>query len=154
MKRYVKQACWIGAGGYAAALLAVAVLAQEPIEGLRVPLEYYPDGTLRTELSARRATVSADATIAASGIVFRVFSTNGTVDVTITAEDAKCSRERQSGWSETAVSMRQGEMLLTGEGFKWDGTSGTIQILRQARVSFPAEMIKMKGVLNNDKQKQ
>ncbi len=152
MKRYVKQACWIGVGGYAAALLAV--LAQEPIEGLRVPLEYYPDGTLRTELSARRATVSPDATIAASGIVFRVFSTNGTVDVTITAEDAECSRERQAGWSETAVSMRQGDMLLTGEGFRWNGASGTLRVLRQARVSFPSEMIKMEGILKNDEQKQ
>ncbi len=148
MKRYVKQACWIGVGVYAAALLAV--LAQEPIEGLRVPLEYYPDGTLRTELFARRATVSPDSTIAASGIVFRVFFTNGTVDVTITAEDAECSRERQAGWSKTAVSMRQGEMLLTGEGFKWNGVSGTLQILRQARVSFPSEMIKMEGILKND----
>lgn len=151
MKWYVRQACWIGAGVYAAVL--VAVLAQEPIEGLRVPLEYYPDGTLRTELSARRATVGTDATIAASGIVFRVFSTNGTEDVAIMAEDAECSRERQSGWSSNAVSMRQGGMLVTGKGFEWDGTNGTLRILQQARVSFPSGMIKTEGVLKNDQKK-
>lgn len=152
MKRYVKQVCWIGAAVYAAAILAV--LAQQPIEDLRVPLEYYPDGTLKTELFAKRAMVQPDASIAASGVVFRVFATNGTVDITITAEDAECSRERQSGRSEKAVSMRQGDMLLTGEGFRWNGADGTLRIQRQARISFPSEMIKMERVLKDDKQKQ
>jgi len=148
MKRYVKQALWIGVAGYAAALLAV--LAQEPIEALRVPVEYYPDGTLKTELFAQRATVQPDATIAASGIVFRVFDTNGTVDVTIKADEAEFSRERQAGWSEKAVSMLQGETLLTGEGFRWNGANGTLRILRQARVSFPSEMIKTEGIRKSE----
>lgn len=152
MKRYVKQAVWIGACAYAAAILVV--LAQEPIEGLRLPLEFYPDGTLKTELFARRATVRPDMTIAASGIVFRVFATNGTVDLTITAEDAECSRETQTGWSEKAVSIRQGDMLLTGEGFKWNGADGTLRILRKARVSFPSEMIRTERILKDDEQKQ
>jgi len=154
MKRYVKQAFWIGVGGYAAALLAVAVLAQEPIEGLRVPLAFNPDGTLKSELTAQRAMVRSDATIAASGVVFRVFSTNGTVETTITADNAQFSSEKQVGRSETSVSLRQGEVLLTGEGFEWDGKRGTLRILQKARISFPAEMIKMGGVSNNDKQKQ
>ena len=152
MKRYVKQICWIGAGVYAAAI--VAVLAQEPIEDLRLPLEYYPDGTLKTELFASRAIVQPDASITASGIVFRVFATNGAVDVTITAKDAECSRERQAGWSEKAVSMRQGDMLVTGEGFMWNGEDGTLRIRRQARISFPSEMIKMERVFKNGEQKQ
>jgi len=150
MKRYVKQALWIGGGAYAAVILAV--MALEPIQELRVPLAYYPDGTLKTELFAQRALVQPDATIVASGIVFRVFSTNGTVDMTITAEDAECQREQQAGWSEKAVSMRQGEMLLTGEGFKWNGAKGTLRILRRARVSFPSEMIRMERVSSDDKQ--
>ncbi len=152
MKRYVKQACWIGAGVYAAAI--VALLAQEPIEDLRLPVEYYPDGTLKAELFARRATVHPNATIAASGMVFRVFSTNGAVDVTITADEAEFNREQQSGRSEKAVSIQQGDMLVTGEGFRWRGEDGTLRILRQARVSFPSEMIKMERVINNDVQQQ
>lgn len=151
MKRYVKLALWIGVGFYAAAILAV--LAQEPIEGLRLPLEFDPDGTLKTELFARQATIQPDMTIAASGIVFRVFATNGAVETTITAEDAEFSRERQAGWSEKTVSMRQGDLLVTGDGFRWNGANGTLRILRQARVSFPAEMIKMERVLKNDEQK-
>lgn len=152
MKRYVKQACWIGVAVYAAAILAV--LAQQPIEDLRVPLEYYPDGTLKAELFARQAMVQPDASIVASGVVVRVFATNGTVDITITAEDAEFNREQQVGRSEKAVSMRQGDMLLTGEGFRWNGADGTLRILRQARVSFPSEIIKAERILKDDKQKQ
>ncbi len=152
MKRYVKPALWIALGVYAAAIMAL--LAQEPIEGLRLPLEYYADGTLKTELFARQATVQPNLTIAASGIVFRVFATNGTVETTITAEDAEFSRERQSGRSEKAVSMRQGDMLVTGEGFEWKGADGTLRILRKARVAFPSEMIGTERILKDDEQKQ
>lgn len=152
MKRYVKQACWVGAVVYAATLLVV--LAQEPIEELRLPLEYLPDGTLRTELFARRATVQPDMSIAASGIVFRVFATNGTVETTITAEEAEFNRERLTGQSDKAVSMQQGDLLVTGEGFRWNGASGTLLILRRARIAFPSEMIRKERISSNDKQKQ
>ncbi len=152
MKRYVKHACWIGAVVYAVAL--VAVLAQEPIEELRLPLEYLPDGTLRTELFARRATVQPDMSIVASGIVFRVFATNGTVETTITAEDAEFSRERLTGKSEKAVSMQQGDLLVTGEGFRWNGANGTLLIRRRARIAFPSEIIRKERISTHDKQKQ
>jgi LPS export ABC transporter protein LptC len=152
MKRYVKHICSIGAGIYVATVMAV--LAQEPIEDLRLPLGWYPDGTLKTELFAKQATVRPDATIAVRGMVFRVFSTNGTVETTITAEDAQFNREKQVGRSEKAVSMQQGGLQVTGEGFRWNGVDGTLQILRQARVSLPAEMIKTERILKDDAKKR
>lgn len=148
MKRYVKQTGWLCAVVYAATVLLVA--AQEPIEDLRVPVEYYPDGTLRTELFAARAEVLPDASIAASGIVFRVFSTNAAVEMTITAEAAVCSRERQSASSEKAVSAQQGDLLLTGDGFVWNGTESTLRVLRKARISFPSAMIKTERILKRE----
>lgn len=129
----------------AAVILAAA---QEPIEDLRVPVEFYPDGTLKTELFATRASVLPDAMIAASGIVFRVFTTNALVDVTIKADDAVCSRERQAASSDKAVSLQRGGLLITGEGFDWDGTKSTLRIRRRARVSFPSEMIKAERILD------
>jgi lipopolysaccharide export system protein LptC len=107
---------------------------------------------LKSELFAERAHVQPDATIAASGIVFRVFGTNGVVDVTIEAEDAECSREQQAGWSEKPVSLKKGDMQLTGVGFKWSGRKGTLRILRHARVTFPSEMIKTERILKRDEE--
>ena len=120
--------------------------------GLRLPLEYLPDGTLRTELFARRAMVQPDMSISASGIVFRVFATNGTVETTITAEEAEFNRERLTGRSDKAVSMQQGDLLVTGEGFRWNGASGTLLIRRRARIAFPSEMIRKERISSDDKQ--
>lgn len=138
---------WIYACIALMSLLPASLLpAQEPIEDLRVPMEYYPDGTLKSELLAERAEVLPDETIAASGIVFRVFSTNNVVDMTLKAVDALCRREQQSATSEKAVSMQRGDLTITGEGFVWNGTAGTLLIRRQARITFPTEMIKAEGV--------
>ena len=128
-------------------------LTKQAIEDLRLPLEFYADGTLKSELFAERAHVQPDTTIAASGIVFRVFDTNGMVDLTITAQDAECSREQQAGWSDKSVSIQKGDMLVTGKGFKWSGSDGTMRILRQARVSFPSELIKTERILENDEKR-
>jgi lipopolysaccharide export system protein LptC len=128
---------------------SLVVMAQDPIEDLRVPMEYYADGTLKSELLAARAEVLADETIAASGLVFRVFTTNALVDITIKATDALCSRQQQTATSEKAVEMQRGELRMTGEGFEWNGTNGTLRIRRQARITFPSEMIKAEGVLDH-----
>jgi lipopolysaccharide export system protein LptC len=93
--------------------------------------------------------VLADETIAASGLVFRVFTTNALVDITIKATDALCSRQQQTATSEKAVEMQRGELRMTGEGFEWNGTNGTLRIRRQARITFPSEMIKAEGVLDH-----
>ncbi len=149
MKRYVNGIAWVCAcAGMATSLV---VMAQDPIEDLRVPMEYYADGTLKSELLASRAEVLADETIAASGLVFRVFTTNALVDITIKATDALCNRQQQTATSEKAVEMQRGELRMTGEGFVWNGTNGTLRIRRQARITFPSEMIKAEGILGHAK---
>jgi len=144
MKRYVKRI--VGTGVLGSLAMVMAALAQDPIEDLRVPMEYYPDGTLKAELFAARAEVQADSAIAASGVVFRVFTTNAIVEATIKAEEAVFHRERQTATSETAVSMQRGGVVITGEGCVWNGSEGTLRILRRARVTFPVELIKAEGV--------
>lgn len=146
MKRYVNRICWF----YGVGCVAVTLLlpAQEPIENLRVPVEYYPDGTLKTELFAERADVLADSTIAASGVTLQMFSTNAVVEATVKVVDVIFQRDQQIATSEKEVEMQHGVLRITGEGCIWNGTNGVLRILRRARVSFPSEMIKAEGVLN------
>ncbi len=124
--------------------------AQEPIEDLRVPVAYYPDGTLKTELFAMRAEVLSDGSILASGIVYRVFTTQATVEMTITAETAITNHEKQTASSDSGVSMTRGTVQVTGTGFDWSGADETLRIRGDARVSFPSEMIRAEGVLNRE----
>ena len=113
-----------------------------PMEGLRVPVEFYPDGTLKNELTAKEAWVLPDGKIMATGIVFRVFSTNATLEVTIQAADAVVDRVEQTGHSLQPVSLVREDLLLTGEGFEWSGAGETIRILDQVRLTFPSRMFK------------
>jgi len=148
MKRYVKRWMFIMAG-----VAIVGVLqgrAQEPIEDLRVPVEYYPDGTLKSELFAAYAFVQPDQTITGSGVVFRVFSTNGVQDMVITAGDAICRPDRESVLSRTAVSVQRGDVLLTGTGCEWNGTNMTLRILQNVRVSLPSALIKPERIIKRE----
>ncbi len=113
-----------------------------PMTGLRVPVAFYPDGTLKNELTAKEALVLPDGRIVATGIVFRVFSTNATLETTIQAADAVVDRVRQTGHSERPVSLVRDDLLLTGEGFEWSGLGETIRILNRVRMTFPSEMFK------------
>lgn len=122
------------------------VFAQEPLEGLRVPVDFYPNGQVKTELQADRAEILPDGRIRAEGIEFRTFETNGTLDVTIRAADAIADRGEKEANSERPVSLMREALLLTGEGFVWNGKGETIRILRRVRLSFPSEMIREEGV--------
>lgn len=113
-----------------------------PMEGLRVPISYFPDGTLKNELIADHARMRADGKIVATGIVFRVFSTNATLEVQIQAADAVVDRKTRQGHSQRPVSLIRKELLLTGEGFTWNGVAETIRILRRVRLTFPSQMFK------------
>ncbi|HAS81420.1 MAG TPA: LPS export ABC transporter periplasmic protein LptC [Verrucomicrobia bacterium] len=149
MKQSVKRlmALVVGLGSVGVLLFA----AQEPIEDLRVPVEYWPDGTLKAELFAAHAFVQPDQTITASGIVFRVFSTNAVQEMVITAEDAVCRPDREAVSSKTAVSVQRGDVLLTGTGFEWNGTNMTLRILQNVRVSLPSELIKPERIVKREK---
>ncbi len=147
MKRYAERRIGILLVGMVVVGLPAA-RAQEPIEDLRVPMEYYEDGTLKSELFASRAAVRADGVIAAWGIVFRRFTALSVLDSVIRAEDALFNQEQQIATSRRAMSMQSGDLHIAGEGFTWNGTEGVLRIHQKARVTFPSAMINVEGVLN------
>lgn len=138
MKLLYRSMVWMGL------LLGTGLLAQTnemlPMQGLRVPISYYPDGTLKDELLADTARMREDGTIVATGIVFRVYATNATMELQIQAADAVVDREARKGHSERPVSLIRKDLLLTGEGFVWNGVAETIRILRKVRLTFASKM--------------
>jgi len=125
------------AGGWLASYGALA-----PLQGLRVPVDFYPDGTLKHELLAKEARALEDGTIAARDLEFRLFTPEGREDVVIRAADAMVHRAGLRGHSDRPVSLMRESLLLTGEGFEWNGKAETIRILRRVRLSFPSEMFR------------
>ncbi len=147
MKRCVKRWC-AGVSGLLLLAWFPCALAQEPIEDLRVPMEYYEDGTLKSELFAGRAEMRSPGTIAVWGIVFRLFTALGIEEVVLRAEEALINREAQVAVSRRPMSMQRGNLKITGDSFTWNGKEGILLIQRNARVTFPSGLIQAEGVLN------
>jgi hypothetical protein len=124
----------------------LAVVAQEPMENLRIPLSHYPGGELKTELMAERAEVPPDGRIAAYGLILRAFLEDGSLEMEIKAEDCVCDRLGQVASSTNAVSLVRGPVTVTGEGFSWSGGDEKITITRNARVEFPSAIVQEERV--------
>jgi len=128
--------------------LVVVGIAQEPMEDLRIPLEHYPTGELKTELFAQRAEVPPDGSIVAFGLVLKSFTLTGDVEMEIQAEDCVCDRIAQVASSSNHVSLVRGDLQVSGDGFTWNGNEEKLKILRNARVVFPTAMVQKEGVLD------
>lgn len=141
MKLWAKFICVIGIFVFLPICWSVPL---EPLQGLRVPLDYYEDGTLKHELIAKEARALVDGSIDAEGVEFRLFTPEGKEEVTIRAAQATVDRAGRKGHSERPVSLMREKLLLTGEGFEWNGVAETIRILRRVRLTFPSEMFREK----------
>jgi hypothetical protein len=121
---------------------AVVLANMQPLQGLRVPVDFYPDGTLKHELLADEARALEDGVIDAKGVEFRVFTEEGVLEAVIRAEQTTVDRVGLQGRSERKVSVERGPLLLTGEGYEWNGKGETIRILRNVRLTFPSQMFR------------
>jgi len=131
--------------------LAAGAAAQDdvmPIENLRLPLERYEDGTLKTQVRAGAALVPPEGLIVASNVVVEMFAPDGTLDLRMEAEDCRLDRERGAADSSSAVRVQRGDVKLSGKGFVWSGEKKRVRIKAEARVAFRRDLFKTKGPLD------
>jgi hypothetical protein len=131
----------VSGGGLLVAAMSV-VATTRPIEGLRVPVAFYPDGALKQELTAKQAVVREDGTIDAADVELRLLSPAGAEEVVVRAARATVDRVGQRAQSDSPITVVKGPLTLTGEGYEWNGKPETIRILRNVRLSFPSTMFK------------
>ena len=127
--------------------------AQEPIENLRVRLECYPSGEVKTELFAKQAIVATNGTITATGVVLKQFTVDGKLDVKVEADDCVIDQEAQKASSSHHVVLHHGGIVVSGGGFDWNGDDGKIIITKNARVELPMAVIKKEGVFKDVRRK-
>jgi hypothetical protein len=133
--------------GVVGVISAVAVgIAVEPMVDLRIPLEFYPSGELKAELFAARAHMPPDGRIRAYGLVVKGYSEKGDPEIVLKAEDCVLDRVGQVATSTNHVSLKRGDVNVSGDGFSWNGTDERLKILKHARVVFPTAIVKEKRV--------
>ena len=127
--------------------------AQAPIENLRVRLECYPSGKVKTEVFAKQAVVATDGTITATGVVFKQFTVEGKLDIKVEADNCVINQEAQTASSTHHVVLHRGGIVVSGGGFNWNGNDGKIVITKEAKVELPMAVIKTEGVFKNARKK-
>jgi len=112
--------------------------AMPPMENLRLPMEYYPDGAVKAQLTAKKAVVLEGGNVDASGVCVEMYGTNGAVEGVITAET--CHYNRQDGMvrSADAVAFDRAEINISGIGLEWDVNAQLIKVCTNAQVVLKA----------------
>ncbi len=98
------------------AYLKCAAAVQDPAENVTVPVENYPDGSVKTSVVAERAQMFLkDGLIWGSGVKIRQFRPDGSIESEIDAANCVVNRETRSGWADGAANATyRGETNLSG----------------------------------------
>ena len=112
------------------AYLKCTAAVQEPAENVTVPVENYPDGSVKTSIVAERAQMFLkNGLIWCSGVKIRQFRPDGSVESEIDAANCVVDREARSGWAEGAAKATyRGETDLSGADVYFSATDEYVMI--------------------------
>lgn len=107
-----------------------AAAVQEPAENVTVPVENYPDGSVKASVVAERAQIFLkDGLIWCSGVKIRQFRPDGSVESEIDAANCVVDRTTRSGWAEGAArATYRGEADLSGAGIYFSAKDEYVMI--------------------------
>ena len=105
-----------------------------PIEDLRLPLEYYEDGKIKTQLIAGLAKVPPRGDIEASDVRVEFYRENGESEARMFAEECRYMRTAAMATSESNVRLEREGIVITGTGLEWRAKEQMVKILDNAKV--------------------
>ena len=105
-----------------------------PVKNLRLPMEHYDSGAVKTELKAGFALVPPNGMIVASNVMMRMFFEDGSTNVLMTAESCNYDRKKQSANSEGEIKIIRDNVVITGKGFEWYSERERVKILSDAKI--------------------
>lgn len=110
-----------------------------PIKNLRVPIEHYADGRVKTQVFAEGAkAVRQDETELLKAKV-ELYTIDGSVDASFFAEHCMFHSSIKAVMSDSSVRLQKAGMIMTGRGFEWKSLSQEFEINRNARVAIARE---------------
>ncbi len=105
-----------------------------PIKNLRLPMEYYENGVIKTQLKAGVALVPPHGMITASNVVMEMFFEDGSTNVIMLADSCLYDRAAQSATSDGKIKIIRGNITLTGKGFEWHSDTEKVKVLSDAKI--------------------
>ena len=96
-------------------------------EGVSVPIETHPDGSVKLSVEAKRAKFFLrEGLVWAEGVVMRKTDENGGETTRIEAARCVIDRETRGGWAEGPLKMTLGQTVLTGENVFFAASEGYV----------------------------
>jgi lipopolysaccharide export system protein LptC len=119
--------------GWAAGARAQLPATVKFVNKFRVP-EFDEKGTKKSELLGDRAEMLDDGKVKITGLKILVYR-DGELEGTLDSEECIFDRKERNAASNAAVTIRRGDMLVTGKGFRWSSGNQRIEILNDVRVT-------------------
>lgn len=126
---------WVALG--MAAFLAGASSGQDggsTVQGLRLPLEHYPDGKVRVQVIAQKANIPPAGDIQAEKVRVEVLTPTGELEELLLLNDCTCNREDKTIATQSALRMERRGVVVTGTGLTWKSGEQTVRILDNVKV--------------------
>lgn len=108
--------------------------SESPIQELRLPLEFYDNGALKSQLTAAFANVPETGAIDASDVRFEMFEPDGVTNLVVTAEECRFDRDAGLATSQTRVTLRKRDVAISGVGLEWELTNEVIRLRDDVKV--------------------
>ena len=107
----------------------------EPAEDVKVPVETFPDGSVKTVVTARRARFFLETgLIWAKGVTIQQFTQDGSEDLRIDAESCVVDRNTKSGWAEGPTRVRHGKTTFGGKGVYFSSAESYVRVFRDSEI--------------------
>jgi hypothetical protein len=120
-----------------------------PIRDLRLPLEQYEDGAVKTQLRAGGAEVPPRGHVHGRDVLLEMFDPGGGTNVAVWAETCRYSRRYQTAGSDGPVRVEARGLKVTGRGFVWESGQERVIIKQDVRVVLQRDLAKTKGALRS-----
>ena len=131
-----------------AAFAECATKTVAPAENVSMVLESYPDGTVKSRITAARATIFPDSSyIWAENIHLEQFDATGTnLTAKLDAENCLVDRKTNTGWVDGNANMVYGDATVKGRGIYFSLTSEFIKIFSQSEIRTKGGKINLRSV--------
>ena len=118
-----------------AAIPAASAGSNAPIQNLRIPLEVWEDGKVKTQVVAASAQMPEEGgDVVASQIRIEMYRQNGDLENLVMAENCRYNREKGVATSDANVHVERDGALMTGQGFEWNGSNEVVRIKSNVKV--------------------
>ena len=108
---------------------------ESPAENVSIPIESFPDGTVKSRITAARAHMFPDTGLVwGEKIRVEQYKEGGALYASLDAENCVVDRKTKSGWVEGSAVMVYGDASVKGRGIYFSLTNEFIKIFSQSEI--------------------